>query len=120
MGYEYKYENPLDLGYERIKIKRSDQNRILKNRQCSWKYNSEFYLKDETILLHQIPSVPACLASTLLFPLMVVLDGVSNFKDVYRVAVLHPWQSKKYGAFSTDAIHKRGDGTFDEPIKVKG
>ena len=117
----YKYECPTERGYEKFKISRKDQNRIFKYRKWVWSINCEYYVKDKHIIMQQIPNVWGCIASTLLFPLGLLLEGLSNGKDTYKQMVTRVWKAKKYGAFSGDDFYKRDndDGTFDKLMQIK-
>ena len=116
----YEYECPTERGYEKFKISRKDQNRIFKYRKCVWSINYEYYVKDKHIIMQQIPNVWGCIASTLLFPLGLLLEGLANGKDTYKQMIIRVWKAKKYGAFSSDDIYKRDDdGTFDKLMQVK-
>jgi hypothetical protein len=118
---KYKYECPTEKGYEKFRISRSEQNRIFKYRKWQWSLNSEFYVKGNHIILQNTTNIYGCIASTLLFPVGVLMEGFSNIKEVYLDMVIKVWQCKKYGTFSGDDIYKRevDDGTFDKLIKLK-
>ena len=66
--------------------------------------------------MQKIPNVYGCIASTLLLPLGILLEGLANTKKVYTDMFVKVWQAKKYGSFSGDDIYKReeDDGTFDK------
>ena len=112
----YKYECPTERGYVKFRISRKDQNRIFKYRKWIWSINHDYYVKDNHIIMQKIPNVYGCIASTLLFPIGVLLEGLANTKKTYKDMILRTWQCKKYGAFSSDDIYQRknNDGTFDK------
>jgi hypothetical protein len=119
---EYKYKDLTKCGYEKFSISNKDQNRLFKYRKASWHTRYEFYVKDSHAVMHQLPSLPACIASTLLFPLGVLLEGIANYKEVYKGMVLQSWQCKKYGSFCSDTIFKKGGEqgkTFNELMKCR-
>jgi hypothetical protein len=117
----YEYECPTDRGYEKFKINRKDQNKIFKYRKWVWSINYEYYVKDNHIIMQRIPNVYGCVASTLLLPLGLLLEGLANSKETYMDMVVKAWQAKKYGSFSCDHIYKRDndDGTFDKLMQAK-
>jgi hypothetical protein len=112
----YKYECPTVRGYVKFRISRKDQNRIFKYRKWIWSINHDYYVKDKHIIMQKIPNIYGCIASTLLFPVGVLLEGLANTKETYKDMILRTWQCKKYGAFSSDDIYQRenDDGTFDK------
>ena len=120
---QYEYKNPEDEGYTKFSISNKDQNDIFKYRRSLWSVNYEFYVKGNHIKMQKIPNIYGCVASTLLLPLGLLLEGLANYKETYKDMVLRVWQCKKYGSFSGDDIYKReknDDGTFDKLIKASG
>lgn len=117
----YKYECPTSKGYTRFRISNKDQNRIFKFRKTGWSINYEFYVKDKHIIMYAIPNVLGCIASTLLLPIGILVEGLSNTKQTYKGMVTRMWKCKEYGAFSGDDIYKRDndDGTFDDVLRCR-
>lgn len=116
MNYEYK--NPEENGYIKFSISNKEQNEIFKYRKSKWSYNYEFYANDSHIIMYQIPNTLGCIACTFLFPIALILEGLSNYKEVYKDMILRTWQCKKYGAFSGDDIYKDRGDTFDILINI--
>ena len=116
----YKYECPTKHGYLKFRISRKEQDRIFKYRKWVWSINHDYYVKDTHIIMQKIPNVYGCIASTLLLPIGVLLEGLANTKETYKNMVVKVWKAKKYGSFSSDDIHKREgcDGTFDKLMSV--
>ena len=83
--------------------------------------NYEYYVKDNHVIMQRIPNIYGCIASTLLLPVGLLLEGLSNSKETYMDMVVKVWQAKKYGAFSGDDIYKRdnGDDTFDQLMQAR-
>jgi len=119
---EYVYKDLTKEGYEHFRISRKEQNDIFEYRKWEWSCTYDYYYKDKTIVIECIPNIWGCIASTLLLPLGMVLEGLSSTKDIYHNMVTRTWQAKKYGAFSSDTIYKREwdeDGIFDKLLKCK-
>tara|TARA_R110000803_G_scaffold5230_5_gene17342 strand:+ start:2006 stop:2386 length:381 start_codon:yes stop_codon:yes gene_type:complete len=108
MDYEYK---DLELeGYTKFSISKRDQNKIFRHRKAKVLISYEYYVKGPHIVLQAMPNVAGCIVSTILLPIGILLEGVRNYKEVYRDMVLKTWQCKKYGAFSSDDMYRgRGD-----------
>lgn len=118
---DYKYECPTDRGYAKFRIRRKDQNRIFKYRKWIWSINHDYYVKGNHIIMQKIPNIYGCIASTLLLPAGILLEGIANTKETYHDMVTRVWQAKKYGSFSSDDIYKRDndDGTFDKLMAAR-
>lgn len=119
--YKYEYKDLVAEGYEHFTITRKQQNEIFKYRKWHWSTKYEYYVKDKTIIMQAIPNLLGCTVSTLLLPLGIILEGLTNAKETYKSMVTRTWQAKRYGAFSSDAIYKRkgDDDTFDKLITCK-
>jgi hypothetical protein len=117
----YKYECPTSKGYERFRISNKDQNRIFEYRKTEWSTNYEFYVKDNHIIMYAIPNVLGCIASTLLLPIGILVNGLSNTKETYRSMVTRVWNCKECGAFSGDDIYRLNSdgGTFDDVLRCR-
>lgn len=114
--FEYKYECPTERGFRRFKISKKDQNRIFKYRKASWSCKYEFYVLDDTVIMHKLPSKKLCVLATAMLPMAILLLGVMNYKKIYRECIVDTWRAKEVGSFSSDGIRKRedDDGTFDK------
>lgn len=112
---EYIYECPTKRGYKRFKITNKQQNNLFKHRQSKFFIKYEYYINGKEILMYQIPTAFACVLSTLLFPIGLLLGGVLHYKATYKSMVSDMWKCKENGAFISDHIYK-GE-TYDSLIK---
>lgn len=116
---KYLYECPTKKWYKRFKITNKQQNSLFKYRQSKFFIRYEYYMNDKEILMYQIPTLFACVLSTLLFPIGLpiglLLEGVVHYKDAYKIMVADMWKCKENGAFSSDRVYK--GRTYDSLIK---
>lgn len=103
----YVYKDPLDEGFREFTLSKKDHNSLFENRQIKWWMKYEYYLKDNTIRMYQLPTKLVCILGTLLYPVAVVYYGFSNYKDVWKESVTEMWNAKKCGSFSSDEIYRR-------------
>lgn len=107
MTYVYKYQPPEDSGYTKVNIPKSLHNSIFKYRQRTLfkslfvKY--EYYYNHWNIKVQVLPTFFAKVVATLSVPILLVLHGLSNYKDVFR-EVCRIWNPKKTGSFSVEDI----------------
>lgn len=105
--FVYKYKNPLDLGYKKVKFNKKTHNFLFPNRRARWIKRFEYYVKDSDFLIHQFDSYTAIFLNIITFPLVGLMHGFFN-KEVLREykRMLFP---KKNGAFVEDKIWSRSE-----------
>lgn len=55
------------------------------------------------IILHKFVNLPAKILITILFPVYLLLYGISNFNDLIK-EIKRGYNQKKYGSFVSDSI----------------
>ena len=65
----------------------------------------EYYITDDWIELHRYSSIWLKIYNTLMFPVVVVFTGLSNFKEIIQ-EYKHHYCEQKYGAFTSDMVFK--------------
>ena len=100
--FEYKYKNPLDLGYKKVKINKKTHDIFFPHMKARWIKRFEYYVKDSDFLIHQFDSYTCIFLNLITFPLVGLMHGFFN-KEVFRdyKRMLFP---KKNGAFVEDKI----------------
>lgn len=112
----YKYENPLDIGYRRVRFSRKDHQRLFPRRPLKWHNSFEYYLSDTDFLVHRFVSLPAVALNTLMFPVALLVYGIANFKEVWRDHAGMVRQ-KHYGSFSSEKVWARSE-PFAEIVRA--
>lgn len=110
----YKYESPLDKGYKRFYLTTKEHNNFFPNRRKTWVNKFEYYISGSNIELHKFLSFRAICFNLIIFPLVVIIEGLGNFKEIcrdYRKML----DEKKYGYFSSDYVSSKA-GIY---IKIK-
>ena len=112
----YKYICPTENGYKAFTIKWNTFVDIVPTRKGRRFTKVKGYVKDKHIILHYIPTVTGCILCTLLFPLALLSDGISNYKKIWKDMVTDNWCAEELGKFSGDDIYNRdnGDNTFEK------
>lgn len=117
MSFEYKYVNQQSQGLTKIKVTQENHNKVFTYRKRTffksifWKY--EYFADDKKIRVENIPTVLTKILVIMLFPLHLILYGISNYKDVL-IDTKKLLNARKYGAFTSDIVE--GDLYF----KLKG
>lgn len=117
----YKYQPPEDNGYTKINIPKSLHNSVftyrkrtlLKSLFVRW----EYYKNDWNIRAQVVPTILTKVLMVLFVPLNLIMQGVGNYKDVFR-DVYSTWNPKKTGSFSVDDI--QGDKYKEVVNKLNG
>ena len=115
---EYKYVSPAENGYKPFTIKWKTFVEIVPTRKGRRFTKVKGYLKGEHIILHYIPTFTGCILSTLLFPVGVLSEGFSNYKEIWQDMVVKTWYAEEKGSFSGDDIYKKRGDTFDKLLSV--
>lgn len=110
----YKYVFPTENGYRAFTMKWSTFIEIVPTRKGRRFTKLKGYVKDKHVILHYVPTLTGCILSTLLFPIGVVLDGLTNYKSTWKSMVVEVWYAEEKGNFSGDDVYERnnGDDTF--------
>lgn len=110
----YKYICPTENGYRTFTMKWSTFEEIVPTRKGLRFLKVKGYVKDKHIILNYIPTVTGCILCTALFPLALLSDGISNYKEIWEDMVTGVWYAEQLGKFSGDDVYKRdnGDDTF--------
>lgn len=99
----YKYTAPEEQGYKKFKVSKQTHNSILKNWKTRWIHRYEYYIREDSVLVHQYTSVPAIVLNFLLLPVAMVVYGLSNYKDIWKDHMSY-LNEKKYGKFVSEGI----------------
>ena len=114
--YKYVYENPINQGYKQFKLTKKQHNYLFPNRKKVWKNKFEYYYNDNNIILHLFASKRVIIANTIMFPTIVLINGLGEIKEIIKT-FKGLYQQKKYGSFSGDSIWSNSE-LYDKIIKI--
>ncbi|OMD76872.1 MULTISPECIES: hypothetical protein [Paenibacillus] len=114
----YKYDDLLDSGYELIHLTKKQHNSIIKRRKKNWKNRYEYYLNEDRVIMQEFSSRLLITLNIILYPILVLMAGFSNFKDLNR-DLKRLFNEKKYGSFVEDWITKNTE-QYKEIIRLIG
>ena len=103
---EYKYVNPIDKGYKEFKLTKQQHNEFFQYRKIAWCHKYEYYYNEHRIIVHRFINWKGILFATLTFPVVVLLNGVANFKEIWK-ELTDLYNQKETGSFDSDSV--RGD-----------
>lgn len=112
MMSKYVYKNPLDEGYKKFKLTKKQHNQLFKHRQIMWFDKYEYYINEHGVLLHKFYNWKVIILYTIFFPIVVLLNGIANFKECCT-EMKKLYNQKKYGYFISDYIHS-GTETYEQ------
>ena len=110
--YKYVYKNPLDEGYKKFKLTKKQHNQLFKHRQIMWFDKYEYYINEHEVLLHKFYNWKVIILNTIFFPIVVLLNGIVNFKECC-IEMKKLYNQKKYGYFISDYIYS-GTETYEQ------
>lgn len=102
---KFKYRDPVEKGYIKFKLTKMQHNEIFKNRKITWADKYEYYYNEKSIILHRLTNYKAVLLCTLMFPIIILFDGLSNVKEAC-VDLLELYKQKKSGSFVIEHVYK--------------
>ncbi len=111
---KYEYVDPVSQGYKRVYFTRKEHKKLFPKRKLGVYHKYEYYVNDSQLTLYSLNSAPCIIINTLLFPLVVLLAGLANFKEIIEEYKRMCYQ-KTYGAFGVDVIYSHTD-TYYEAI----
>lgn len=101
----YTYDDPLERGYKKFKLSKKQHNHLFPKRKRKWNTTYEYFYNEHRVILQQYTSKRAIMLTTLLFPVLILFAGLSNFKEALT-EMKWLYNEKKYGKFSSDWIGK--------------
>lgn len=116
MSYKFKYTK--DSGYQQVQMSKKDHNTIFKNRQIRWHQKYEYFLNEERghFVMICLTSLTCKLVSILGYPVMVLLHGLANYKEINQY-IIDQWHEKEKGKFISDNAYRNQDG-WNELMRV--
>lgn len=116
MGYEFQYTK--ENGYQQVQVSKKDHNAMFEYRQIKWYQKYEYFLNEERghFVMICLTSLPAKLVNILGYPVMVLLHGLANYKEINQ-EISDQWHEKERGHFSGDDSYRRQEG-WDELMSV--
>lgn len=96
----YKYKSPTEEGYIKFKLTQKEHKDILPNRKITFFTKLDAYYKDTGVTIHYTATSLGKAIQMILFPVSVLLYGVSKLKEIVKDHrdMLFP---KKYGSFTS-------------------
>ncbi|GLT20434.1 hypothetical protein GCM10007938_42190 [Vibrio zhanjiangensis] len=116
MSYQFKYTE--ENGYQQVKVSKKDHNATFKYRQIKWSQRYEYYLNEERghFVMIRLTSLPAKLVSILCYPVIVLLHGLVNYKEINQ-EISDQWYEKVRGRFVADDCYRNQKG-WDELMGI--
>lgn len=115
---QYVYKNPLEQGYKQFKLTKKQHNKLFTKRQIKWNDKYEYYFNDQGVVLQRYGNWKAIIVVTILFPGYLLLEGLSNYKQLVK-EYKEMFNQKQYGVFTSDYIWS-GTDNYDEVMKNIG
>lgn len=113
---QYIHKNPLEQGYKQFKLTEKQHNKLFPKRQIKWNDKYEYYYNDQGIVLQRYGNWKAVIVVTILFPIYLLLEGLSNYKELIK-EYKGMYNQKKYGSFTSDYIWS-GTDIYNEIMKI--
>jgi hypothetical protein len=114
---KYKYTDPVDSGFTKFKLTKKQHNEIFPKRKIKWTDRYEYFYNKHSILLHKFASWKAVLLSTILLPLIILLEGIANIKDIWR-EIVGLYKQKELGKFVPERIWKKENNKYQQVMDI--
>lgn len=102
---KYQYKNPIENGYTQIYIPKKEWNKLYPYHKLRWSQYNEYYINENSLLVHKFYYTYICYINLLFLPIMLLLVGLANYKEVLNENIKFLNQ-KKNGTFSSDTLWK--------------
>lgn len=110
------YSDPKDRGFKQFRITRQQHNALFKQRQLKWSHRYEYYYNEDMILLHGFMNPLGVALNILLFPVLLLIHGLSNTKEVAK-ELKKMLNQKKYIQYIVDTVPK-GSEMYDKIMEI--
>lgn len=105
--FEYKYVSPESQGLSKIKVSKENHNAVFTYRKRTFfkslLYKYEYFADDTKVRVECVPTSLSKILAVALFPLHLILYGISNYKEIV-LDTKKVLNARKYGAFSADIV----------------
>lgn len=101
---EYKYQSPLDRGFEGFKLTKTEHNRLFTYRQTNWKYKYLYYISDKEFIMERYTSLVMKSLLVLGFPVICLLNGLANYNGLFK-EYGDMFYEQERGKFSADSSY---------------
>lgn len=112
----YKYISPVETGHKQFNLTRKQHNELFPNRKLRWSDRYEYYYNERHVIMHNFTNIRAKTLMTILFPFMLLIHGVVNYKEIIG-EYKELYNEKKYGSFVSDHASK-GTEKYKEIMKI--
>jgi hypothetical protein len=112
----YIYKNPLENGYKQFKLTRKQHNKLFKHIKFKWTDKYSYFYNDNNILIYEFTNIPTKILMIIIFPIILLLDGIANIKEIIE-EYKSMCNQKKYGSFCSNSIPSNTD-TYKEIINI--
>ncbi|EJG0999625.1 hypothetical protein C4G52_RS22205 [Vibrio parahaemolyticus] len=120
MSYEFQYTK--ENGYQQVQVSKKDHNAMFEYRQIKWYQKYEYYFNEERghFVMICLTSFPAKLVNLLGYPVMLLLHGLANYKEINQ-EISDQWHEKERGHFSGDGCYRTSKdwGAIMSAMKAK-
>ena len=119
--YKYEFKYTKENGYREATMPNKSQDKLFKYRKSSWRKRYVYFVNEDIGVIEMCAFCPVYLKiiGTLLYPVWLLLYGVSNYKEINK-EILDVWNEKERGKFSGDTINKTtnvNSNLYDEVLK---
>lgn len=121
VDYKYKFEYTKENGYREATLPNKLQDNLFKYRKSNWRKKYVYFVNEDIGVIEMCAFCPVYLKiiGTLLYPVWLLLYGVSNYKEINK-EISDIWNEKERGKFSGDTISKTmnvNSNLYDEVLK---
>lgn len=99
----YEYISPIDKGYKRFYLSRRLHNQLFPFHPTHWYRKYEYYWNERRISIHVFTNNWCVALETLCFPLNVLVNGLTNTKEIAET-IFKLYRQKKCGSFHSYEI----------------
>lgn len=102
---KYTYVDPVERGFTKFKLSRKQHHSLIKNRKLTKWEKCDYYYNDSIILVHKYFSMKTIIIITIMFPILVLIQGLGKIKESWD-DYLELFNQKEKGKHSSFTIHK--------------
>jgi len=81
------YKDQVKDGYIQVKLSKKQHNELFAKRRIKFGQKYEYYLSDNEFIMYSFPNIFMVLLITLAFPILVLINGIKDFKELCKEIV---------------------------------
>ena len=103
----YKYKNPIDNGFKKVKLTKKKHNELFPNRKIIWCDKYDYWISEDTFITERTVNIFGLIVATITLPFTCLFE-LKNTKENIKV-YLNFFNQKEKGKHYSEYYYKKNE-----------